>query len=94
MRTFTISSAASTLSAEQLETTESLFNIKATYASPDRRRRYGSLQVCTGWTRDRVVEKFLAIDRSETAFLLAQQLGRGEAVHVSMQPDELIRWNN
>ena len=40
------------------------------------------------------MQKFLTIDRADTAFLLAQQLGGGEAIHVSMQPDELIRWNN
>ncbi len=88
MRTFTISPSTGAAA------TEPVYSIHATYSTPERSRRYGSLEVCTGWTRDRIVQKFLTIDRADTAFLLAQQLGCGEAIHVSMQPDELIRWNN
>jgi hypothetical protein len=88
MRTFTISPAADTTSPEPV------YSIRAAYTSPDRSRRYGELQVCAGWTRDRIVQQFLKLDRTETAFLLAQQLGRGEPVQIPMQRDELIRWNN
>ncbi len=88
MRTFTIYASAAEPECEPV------YDIRATYPSSDQRRRYGSLQVCTGWTRGQIVEQFLRIDRAETAFLLAQQLGTGVPVHVPMQRDELIRWNN
>ena len=88
MRTFTIYASGNDAVPEPV------YDIRATYASPDRNRRYGALQVCTGWTRNRIVEQFLKLDRADTAFLLAQQLGRGEPVHVPMQRHELIQWNN
>ncbi len=88
MRTFTIYASGDEAAPEPV------FDIRATYTAPDRSRRFGALQVCTGWTRGRIVDKFLALNRAETAFLLAQELGRGKPVQVPMERNELIQWNH
>ena len=72
---------------------EPTYDIKATYLDSDRQLRYGALRVCTGWSRERIVDKFLGLERFETAFLLSQQLCPGATVQVGMERNDLLWWN-
>ncbi len=87
MRTFTIYTQDGVAGAEPS------YAIKATYPEPTRRQRYGTLQVCTGWTRERVLEQFRRIDRHDVVARLAQELATGFALTIEMGRPELMRWN-
>lgn len=83
-----------TIYPQQLDAeAEPSFAIKATYPEPERTRRYGALQVCTGWTRDRVLERFRRLNRHDAVAQLARDLTAGLAVTVQMGRQELALWN-
>lgn len=88
MRTFTIYPQQADVESEPR------FDIKATYPEPERTRRYGALQVCTGWTRDRVLEQFRRLDRHDAVAQLARDLTAGLAVTVQMGRQELALWHH
>ncbi len=88
MRTFTIYAQNTT------EPQEPSYAIKATYPEPTRTRRYGTLQVCSGWTRERVLDRFRSIGRHDVIARLAEELAAGLAVTIDMGRQELVLWNN
>lgn len=73
---------------------EPSYAIKATYPEPSGRRGYGSLQVCTGWTKERVLEQFRKINRHDAVQRLTRELAAGLAVTIEMGRQELILWNH
>lgn len=87
MRTFTI------YPQNTAEPQEASYAIKATYPEPARTQRYGTLQVCTGWTRERVLERFRSIGRHDVVTRLAKELTEGLAVTIEMGRQELALWN-
>ena len=88
MRTFTVYPQPGDTSAEPS------YAIKATYPEPVRKQRYGTLQVCTGWTRERVLEQFRKINRHDAVVRLTRELAEGLAVTVEMGKQELVLWNH